>query len=154
VTWWAKVPPTFARAAAMLRGSESRDLRVATLYGTWIGHTEAWNAHSAEAVASFHAEDSRIVINDGKPWEGRAGVAEMARGFLADVPDLVLRCDGVRTAGHHVVYLWTFEGHAAGTGARLTVAGWEEWTFRPDGKLSSSLGWFDAEDYQRQVDAI
>lgn len=115
-------------------------------------YTEAWNSGSAEAVAAFHAENSRIVINRGDPWEGRSGVADMARGFFADVPDLALRCDGIRTAGDHVVYLWTFEGHHAQTRNPLKVTGWEEWNFGADGKVTGSLGWFDAEDYQRQVE--
>lgn len=33
-----------------------------------------------------------------------------------------LTCDGVRFAGSHVIYLWTFTGHAAKTGNALTVA--------------------------------
>jgi uncharacterized protein (TIGR02246 family) len=72
----------------------------------------AWNSGSAEAVASFYAETGGIVINRGTPWKGRAGVQAMAEGFFADVPDLNLTCDGLRVAGDHVVYLWTFTGAA------------------------------------------
>jgi uncharacterized protein (TIGR02246 family) len=54
--------------------------------------TAAWNSGSPQAVAEFFAPDGRIVINRGTPWEGRAGVAEMAAGFYADVPDLALVC--------------------------------------------------------------
>ena len=32
----------------------------------------------------------------------------MAAGFHADVPDLVLQNDGIRSAGKHVVFMWTF----------------------------------------------
>lgn len=59
-------------------------------------YTAAWNSGSPEAVASFYAEDGQIVINRGEPWRGRSGVAEMAAGFFADVPDLTLVCDKVR----------------------------------------------------------
>ena len=65
-------------------------------------YTAAWNSGSAEAVASFYAPDGNIVINRGTPWEGRAGIAAMAAGFFADVPDLSLACDGLRIAGDHV----------------------------------------------------
>lgn len=102
-------------------------------------------------MAAFHTEGSRIVINDGTPWEGRAGVAEMARGFFADVPDLAQRCDAVRSAGRRVVFLGTFEGHHSQTGNPLAISGWEEWTFGDDAKLVDSLGWFDADDYERQA---
>ncbi len=68
-------------------------------------YTAAWNTGSPDAVAGFYAEDGSIVINRGTPWTGRAGIAAMAAGFFADVPDLALVCDGVRCAGDHVVYL-------------------------------------------------
>ncbi len=113
-------------------------------------YTAAWNSGSAQSVAEFFAPEGRIVINRGEPWEGRAGVAMMAAGFYADVPDLNLTCDGLRVAGDHVVYLWTFTGTHAATGNPMRVAGWEEWDIDADCKVTSSRGWFDAEDYARQ----
>ena len=66
------------------------------------------------------------MINRGDPWLNRKGVAEMAAGFYPDVPDLNLVCDGVRAAGDHMVYLWTFTGHDANTGNPLKIQGLEE----------------------------
>lgn len=116
-------------------------------------YTEAWNSGSAQAVAAFYAPDGQIIINRGEPWLGRAGVAEMAAGFFADVPDLKLTCDGVRCAGNHVVYLWTFTGTHASTGNPLRIEGWEEWDLAADHKIAASRGWYDAEDYARQTKA-
>ena len=115
------------------------------------GYTAAWNTGSPEAVAAFYASDGAIVINRGDPWVGRAGVAEMAAGFFADVPDLSLVCDGVRCAGDHVIYLWTFTGTHAVTKRRLSVTGWEEWDVGSDLRVTASRGWFDAAAYARQV---
>lgn len=114
-------------------------------------YTAAWNSGSAEAVAAFYAGDGEIVINRGTPWRGREGVAAMAAGFFADVPDLSLVCDGVRASGDHVVYLWTFTGHHAQSRNPLRITGWEEWDIDADGKVAASRGWFDAQDYARQV---
>ncbi len=114
-------------------------------------YTAAWNSGSPEAVAGFYAHDGQIVINRGKPWEGRDGVAQMAAGFFADVPDLALVCDEVRCAGDHAVYLWVLTGTHSGTKNPLRIVGWEEWDFDEDYKVKSSRGWFDAEDYARQV---
>jgi uncharacterized protein (TIGR02246 family) len=113
-------------------------------------YTAAWNSGSADAVADFFAPDGGIVINRGEPWEGRAGVAKMAAGFFADVPDLKLVCDGLRMAGDHVAYLWTFTGTHAGSGKPLHVVGWEEWDIDAEMRVKSSRGWFDADDYARQ----
>ena len=115
-------------------------------------YTAAWNSKDPRAVASFYAEDGEIVINRGDPWTGRAGVTEMAAGFYADVPDLTLSCDGVRLAGQHAVYLWTFTGHHSGTGNALSISGWEEWDLDAGLKVAASRGWFDADDYARQVE--
>lgn len=114
-------------------------------------YTAAWNSGSAQAVASFYAEDGSIVINKGDPWLNRSGVADMAAGFFADVPDLSLTCDSIRVSGTHAVYVWTFTGHDAGTGNPLNIEGWEEWELGPDLKVKSSKGWFDADAYGRQV---
>ena len=114
-------------------------------------YTAAWNSGSADAVAEFYVPDGRIVINRGKAWEGRTGVAQMAAGFFADVPDLNLVCDGLRIAGDHVAYLWTFTGTHAGTGNPLRIVGWEEWDVDVELKVMSSRGWYDAVDYGRQT---
>ena len=114
-------------------------------------YTDAWNSGSAEAVASFYAEDGEIVINRGDPWTGRDRVRDMAAGFFADVPDLSLTCDDVRTSEGHALFLWTFTGHDATTGNPLKIHGWEEWDLRDDLKVQASRGWFDAEAYARQV---
>jgi hypothetical protein len=114
-------------------------------------YTAAWNSKVPENVAAFHVASSSIVINRGAPSEGHGGLTAMAAGFHADVPDLHLTCDGIRAAGSHVVYMWTFTGHHAETGNPLNVQGWEEWELNDDMKVTSALGWFDGEDYDRQV---
>ena len=117
------------------------------------GYTDAWNAHAPDAVASFYAEDGQIIINRGEPWRRRSGLARMAAGFVADFPDLKLTCDLIRsTSDGHALFAWTLEGHHAVTGNFVRAGGWEEWELNQDMKVKSSLGWFDAADYQRQVD--
>lgn len=114
-------------------------------------YTAAWNSKSAAAVAGHFTANGEIVINGGTPWRGTAGLVAMAAGFYADVPDLTLVCDDFRVSGNHVLFAWTFTGHDAGNGAPLTVRGWEEWDLTDELKVSASRGWFDAEDYARQV---
>lgn len=115
-------------------------------------YTAAWNSKSPAAVAAHYADDGGIVINRGEPSTGRAGIETMAAGFHADVPDLTLVCDDVRLAGTHAVYVWTFTGHDATTGNPLTIHGWEEWELSDDMLVQASRGWFDADEYARQVE--
>jgi len=114
-------------------------------------YTAAWNTGRPEAVAAFFAAEGAITINDGIPWEGRDRVAQMAAGFYADIPDLNLVCDGLRTSGDHLVYLWTFTGTHAGTRKAVKVLGWEEWDVDAEGFIRLSRGWFDSEEYARQT---
>ena len=115
-------------------------------------YTEAWNSKVPENVAACHVSTSRIIINHGEPSVGHDELTAMAAGFHSDVPDLVLQNDGIRSAGNHVVFLWTFTGHHAETKNSLNVQGWEEWELDNDMNITSSLGWFDADSYQQQVD--
>ena len=127
------------------------EIKQQTADGIAASYTAAWNTGAPNAVASFYAENGDIIINSGNPWTGRKGVAEMAAGFFAEVPDLKLVCDAVRCAGSHVVYLWTFTGTHATSKKLLRVAGWEEWDLDKDRRIVASRGWYDAEDYARQA---
>ncbi len=114
-------------------------------------YTDAWNSKIPEQVAAFHTVTSKNVVNRGEPYLGQEGVTEMAAEFHADVPDLHLVCDGIRGAGARVIYMWTFTGHHAKTGNPLKVPGWLEWDMDADMMFTLSEGWFDGEDYDRQI---
>ena len=114
-------------------------------------YAKAWSSGSAEAVASHYAPDGQISINRGDPIQGRDAITEMAAGFYAEFPDLVVHCDEVRTAGDHAIFIWTLEGHHAETKNHVKVGGWEEWEIDDNLKVKSSLGWFDATEYERQI---
>lgn len=114
-------------------------------------YAEAWSSGNPEAVAAFYAEDGHIAINKGEPIVGRAALAEMAAGFYSEFPDLVVHMDDIRLAGDHAIFVWTLQGKHSETGSFVKVSGWEEWTLGEDLTVRASLGWFDAEDYDRQV---
>ena len=114
-------------------------------------YAEAWSSHSPEAIASFYEEDGEISINNGEFTVGRAAIAEMAKGFYSEFPDLVVHMDDIRTAGHNAIFVWTLEGKHSETGKSVKVRGWEEWTLSDNILVSSSLGRFDAMEYDRQV---
>ncbi|MEM9128096.1 MAG: nuclear transport factor 2 family protein, partial [Pseudomonadota bacterium] len=86
----------------------------------------AWSSGDADAVASFFATDGQITINRSDPIHGRQAIAQMARRFHADFPDLDLRCDMLRWAGNHAIFAWTLEGHHSETGNHVVTRGWEE----------------------------
>lgn len=114
-------------------------------------YARAWSSGSPDAVAAHFAASGKIVINRGAPLEGRAAIAEMAAGFFAAFPGMTVSCDAVRMSACHVLFAWTLEGRHAETHMLVRVPGWEEWDLDDEGKIASSLGWFDSADYERQI---
>lgn len=111
----------------------------------------AWSSQSPEGVAAFYAPDGKIAINGGDELAGRAAIAEMAAGFYAEFPDLIVHLDDVRAAGNQAIFTWTLQGTHSATGNKVKVPGWEEWTLSDDCLVAASLGRFDAAEYDRQV---
>lgn len=114
-------------------------------------HCAAWTSLSANTVAERYSESTSFAMNGGEPMTTRVEIAEMVSGFMADFPDLVLTCDAVLAANHHMVYAWSFEGHHTETGKQVRFSGWEEWDLDDDLNVTKSLGWYDVEDYNLQT---
>ena len=114
-------------------------------------HIKAWCDKSPRGVAASYTEDAVFSINRADPMVGHQDIAEMVKGFCDEFPDVVLTLNNSFVAGNHAIYVWTFTGHQTGTGIYAEFQGWEEWDLTDDCKVKSSLGWYDAEDYERQL---
>lgn len=114
-------------------------------------YAEAWSSGDPEQVVSFFRDDGTIIINRGEPITGRPALLDMVRGFYAEFPGMTVALDHLREAGDHVLFGWVLEGRHAETGNDVRVSGWEEWDLDADRKVKRSLGWFDAEEYERQI---
>jgi nuclear transport factor 2 (NTF2) superfamily protein len=117
-------------------------------------YTAAWCSQDPARVASFFSEDGSLTINDGTPAVGRAAIAASARGFMTAFPDLLVTFDRLGFLDGRPTYHWTLTGPntgPGGTGRKVRISGYEEWTFGADGLIAGSLGWFDAAEYDRQL---
>ncbi len=117
-------------------------------------YTAAWCSKDPANVALFYAPDGSLTINDSTPSVGTAGITEAARGFMEAFPDLQVLMDGIRIGDDTIEYHWTLAGTntgPGGTGKRVRISGYEEWTFGEDGLVAESLGHYDAAEYERQV---
>ena len=118
-------------------------------------YTAAWCSGDPAAVASFFSADGSLTINDGEPSRGRAAIAEAARSFMEAFPDLAVAMDSVAERDGKTIYRWTLTGTntgAGGSGKRVRISGFEEWRLGEDGLVAESRGYFDAADYQRQLE--
>jgi predicted ester cyclase len=117
-------------------------------------YAKAWCSQNPESVAAFFAERGSISINDGPPAVGRAAIAEEARGFMRDLPDMVVTMDDLSRDSDGTKFHWTLTGTntgPGGTGKRVRISGYELWKIDKDGLIAESKGHFDAAEYERQL---
>ena len=117
-------------------------------------YAEAWGSQNPESVAAFFAENGALSVNGGPPAAGRAAIAEVAQGFMRDLPDMIVTMDDVTHESDGTKFHWTLTGTntgPGGTGKHLRISGYELWTFDNDGLIAESKGHFDSAEYERQL---
>jgi uncharacterized protein (TIGR02246 family) len=115
-------------------------------------YAQAWSSEDPERVAAFFAEDGSLTVNDGAPAVGRVAIADIARGFMREFPDMVVTMDDVSHDSDRTKFHWTLAGTntgPGGTGNFVRISGYELWKI--DGLIAESKGHFDSADYERQV---
>jgi len=118
-------------------------------------YTEAWCSQDPALVAENYAPDGSLTINDGPPSVGRVAITEAARSFMVAFPDMQVLMDDLLAKGESVEYHWTLVGTntgPGGTGHRIRITGFEEWTIGDDGLIAASLGHYDQVEYDRQLE--
>jgi uncharacterized protein (TIGR02246 family) len=117
-------------------------------------YAKTWCSQNPESVAAFFAENGSLSVNDGPPAVGRAAIAEIARGFMRDLPDMEVRMDDVSREADGTSFRWTLTGTntgPGGTGKRVRISGYELWKIDSDRLIAKSRGHFDSAEYERQL---
>jgi predicted ester cyclase len=128
------------------------DLTELTKFAT--RYAKAWCSKNPESVPAFFAANGSLSVNDGPPAVGRAAIAEIARGFMCDFPDMVVTVDDVARKSDGTAFYWTLTGTntgPGGTGERVRISGYELWQFDNAGLIENSKGHFDRAEYERQL---
>jgi hypothetical protein len=129
-----------------------KDLAGLTKFAT--RYVEASCSQNPESVAAFFAANASLTVNDGPPAVGRAAIAQIARGFMRDFPDMVVTFDKLEPRSNATAFHWTLTGTNAGrggTGKRLRISGYELWKIDNDGLIGESKGHFDSAEYGKQI---
>ncbi|MGB7370321.1 nuclear transport factor 2 family protein [Erythrobacter sp.] len=111
-------------------------------------YAEAWSILNPDRVAALFASDGRFAINGSEPAEGRDAIAEIARGFIEAVPDMVVAFDRLEWSRGHVLFHWRLTGTnigPGGTGVAVRIRDVEAWIVGPGGLIVDSAGSFDGE---------
>lgn len=117
-------------------------------------YVAAWSSHDADRVAGFFAASGSLTVNSAPPASGRAAIRATVQSYVTAFPDLTVTMDRMVVSGDRAVLHWTFVGKNSGpggTGRRVRLSGYEEWSLDRDGLVAASLGHFDAADYERQL---
>src|SRR5262249_16170675 len=103
------------------------------------GYAEAWCSQDPEKIAAFYARDGSISVNGAPPLP----IAEVARGFMRDFPDMIVTLDKIEARDDRTVFHWTFTGTntgPGGTGNKVRISGYELWQFNHEGLIQESQG--------------
>jgi len=118
-------------------------------------YTAAWCSQDPTKVADHYAPTGSLTINGGQPAVGRAALTEVARSFMTAFADLQVLMDDVVVGDRGIEYRWTLTGTNSGlggTGNRVRISGFEEWTIGDDGLIAESQGHYDQAEYDRQLE--
>jgi hypothetical protein len=105
-------------------------------------------------VAKHYACEGSLTINGGTPSVGRPAITEAAQSFMSAFPDMQVLMDDLVVREEGAEYRWTLIGKntgPGGTGNRVRISGFEEWTIGDDGLIAASLGHYDQSEYDRQL---
>jgi len=123
----------------------------ATRYAT------AWSSQDPASLASFYSENGPLTGNGGAPSVGRAAIEAAAGDFMTAFPDMVVELTRLERDGDKLVFHWHWTGTntgPGGTGNAVDLIGYEVWTMDGGGLIAASEGHYDADEYQRQVNAV
>jgi hypothetical protein len=118
-------------------------------------YAEAWCGRRPEKVSAFFAENGSLKVNNGAHAVGRAAIAEIARDFMRDLPDIIVTLDKLEPRGEATAFHWTLIGtntRPGGTEKRVRISGYELWKIDNDGLIRESKGRFDPAEYERQLE--
>ena len=113
-------------------------------------YAKAWSS-DPESVAAFYAEGGLYSINNDAPSVGRKEIAELARGYLTEIPDMQVTMDKMVAQPHGAEFHWTVTGTSAAAGKPIRISGYEALTFGTDGLITESKDIYDAAEFERQM---
>jgi hypothetical protein len=117
-------------------------------------YAQVWCSQRPNFVSSFFSEDGVLQINDGSPAIGTEAITNVVKGFMDAFPDMIVSMDSLITKSEKTQFYWTLTGTnngTNGTGNKVNISGFEEWTINK-GLIQNSKGYFDEKEYKRQLE--
>lgn len=119
-----------------------------------IEYEAAWRSLVPEIPFSYQATDCKVTVNDGEPMISAEERLGGIIGFMEAFPDLLITMRDIVEEGRGTVFYWNLKGTYTGpegTGNRVDIDGCEVWKLNSEIKIIELKGYFDAGEYDRQV---
>jgi len=136
--------------------SDNKSMEYTDLNAFAKGYTKAWCSQNPSLVAEFFSTNGSLSVNDGPPAIGREAITKVAEGFMSTFPDMIVSMDSLVSKSNGIEYHWTLTGTNTGpdgTGNKVQISGFELWQVDSEGLIKNSKGTFDADEYNRQIQA-
>lgn len=120
-------------------------------------YAQAWCSKRPEFVASYFAKDGSLQVNNGATAQGTDEITKVAKGFMDAFPDMIVTLDSLVPIANKTRFHWTLTGTNTGpngTGNKVKISGFEEWTLDNNQFIKESKGNFDEEDYNKQLGGL
>lgn len=118
-------------------------------------YAQVWCSQRPNFVSFFFAEDGELTVNNGETAIGRNAITNVAKGFMEAFPDMIVSLDSLVSKSDKTRFYWTLAGTNIGlngTGNKVKISGFEEWTINDKGLIQKSNGYFDEKEYKRQLE--
>jgi len=118
-------------------------------------YAQVWCSQRPDFVASFYAEDGELTVNNGTTAKGTQAITKVVKGFMDAFPDMHVSMDSLTTKEDKTLFYWTLTGTNTGTngtGNKVHISGFEEWTLNDKGLIQKSIGSFNEKEYQQQLE--
>ncbi|WP_163514630.1 ester cyclase [Gelidibacter japonicus] len=130
-------------------------------------YAQVWCIQNPDFVVLFYAEDGSLNINNGIASVGRTAIAKDAKAFMDAFPDdMIVAFDRLIQTSKGIEFHWTLTGTNSGikaspiksfwrgTGKKINISGFELWQLNENVLIKKSIGTFDADEYNRQLNYI
>jgi len=119
-----------------------------------IEYETAWRSLVPEKPFSYQAKKCIVTVNDGEPMTTVEERLDGIIGFMESFPDLIITMNNIVVEDRGTVFYWNLKGTntgPGGTGNRVNIDGCEVWKLNNQNEIVEIKGFFDAEDYESQV---
>jgi hypothetical protein len=119
-----------------------------------VEYEATWRSLVPENLFSYQAANCIVTVNDGNSMISTEEILGGIIGFMEAFPDLLIAMRDVIDEERGTVFYWNLKGTNSGPGGmgnKVDIDGCEVWKLNNENKIVELRGYFDTEEYERQV---